>query len=158
MPQKIKVGGVIQNDHLASVSVLAVKDQPGIAAAVLDALGKRALNVQFIVQVIDHQEQDQIVICIDRDDLLAGEEAIQEICCEVQPAAVVANPQVASLAIFGPDFRQRPGIAATMFRALAERGVNILAISTSISTVTCVVEAARLKEALAGVNQYFDLP
>ena len=158
MPQKIKVGGVIQNDHLASVSVLAVKDQPGIAAAVLDAVGKHALNVQFIVQVIDHQQQDQIVLCVDRDDLKASQEAIQGICCEVSPAAIVANPQVASVAIFGPDFRERPGIAATMFRALAEHGVNILAISTSISTVNCIIDAYRLADALAAINQYFDLP
>jgi aspartokinase len=158
MTAKTKVGGVIQNDHLASVSVLAVKDKPGIAAAVLDVLGQRNLNVQFIVQVIDHQMQDQIVLCVDRDDLARCLDAIETIRASMQPAAVAANPQVASIAIFGPDFRERPGIAGQMFSALAERGVNILAISTSISTVNCIIEGARLKEALAGVHQYFDLP
>ena len=69
MTEKIKVGGVIQNDQLASMSVLAVKDRPGIAAAVLDALGERGLNVQFVVQVIDHEEHDQMVLCVDRADL-----------------------------------------------------------------------------------------
>ncbi len=158
MTAKIKVGGVIQNDHLASVSVLAVKDKPGIAAAVLDAVGQRNLNVQFIVQVIDHQTQDQIVLCVDRDDLAASLEAIETIRAGMKPAALTANPQVASIAIFGPDFRERPGIAAQMFRALAERGVNILAISTSISTVNCIIEGNRLKDALAAVHEYFDLP
>jgi aspartokinase len=62
------------------------------------------------------------------------------------------------VAIFGPDFRERPGIAGRMFRALAERKVNILAISTSISTVTCIVELSRLKDALAAITEYFDLP
>ena len=66
MTEKIKVGGVIQNDQLASISVLAVKDRPGIAAAVLDALGQRGLNVQFVVQVIDHEDHDQMVLCVDR--------------------------------------------------------------------------------------------
>ncbi len=158
MAQKIKVGGVIQNDHLASVSVLAVKDKPGIAAAVLDAMGQRNLNVQFIVQVIDHQDQDQMVMCVDRDDLPSSLEAIDSIRSNVQPEAVQANPQVASVAIFGPDFRERPGIAAQMFRALAEHGVNILAISTSISTVNCVIDGGCLKEALVAIHQYFDLP
>ncbi len=158
MTQKIKVGGVIQNDHLASVSVLAVKDQPGIAAAVLEAMGRHNLNVQFIVQVIDHESQDQIVMCIDRDDLAASLDAIETTRDNVKPEAVTANPQVASIAIFGPDFRERPGIAAQMFRALAERKVNILAISTSISTVNCIVEASRLKDAVAAIHQYFDLP
>ena len=63
MTQKIKVGGIIQNDQLAAISVLAVKDRPGIAAAILDALGRRGLNVQFVVQAIDHQDQAQMVLC-----------------------------------------------------------------------------------------------
>jgi aspartokinase len=158
MTQRIKVGGVIQNDHLASVSVLAVKDRPGIAAAVLDALGARGLNVQFIVQVIDHQQQDQIVLCVDRDDLPASLEAIEGVRSQVPAEAVIPNPLVASVAVFGPDFRERPGIAGLMFRALAEHGVNILAISTSISTVNCIIDGSCLKEALAGIHQYFDLP
>ncbi len=158
MAQKIKVGGVIQNDHLAGISVLAVKDKPGIAAAVLDVLGMRGLNVQFVVQVIDHQDQTQMVLCVDRDDLPASLEAINTIRPEVQPQAIVPNSRVASLAIFGPDFKERPGIASQMFRALAEHGVNILAISTSISTVNCIVEGGRLKEAQAAIHQYFDQP
>ncbi|MCX6032346.1 MAG: ACT domain-containing protein [Chloroflexi bacterium] len=158
MTQKIKVGGIIQNDQLAALNVLAVKDRPGIAAAILDALGQRGLNVQFVVQVIDHQEQAQMVLCVDRTDLAASMEAIEAIRPEIQPQAVTTRPEVASVAIFGPDFRERPGIAGQLFRALAERGVNILAISTSISTVNCIIELARLKEALVAIHERFDLP
>lgn len=158
MTEKIKVGGVIQNDQLASISVLAVKDRPGIAAAVLDALGQRGLNVQFIVQVIDHQDHDQMVLCVHRNDLDACLATIEELRPELQPQAVVARPEVASIAIFGPDFRERPGIAGRMFRALAERGINILAISTSISTVNCIINLSDLKEAYAAVCDTFDVP
>jgi aspartate kinase len=158
MTEKIKVGGVIQNDHLASISVLAVRDRPGIAAAVLDALGQRNLNVQFVVQVIDHEDQAQMVICVDRTDLPSSLSAIDTIRGEVQPQAVTPNAEVASLAIFGPDFRERPGIAGKMFRAMAERGINILAISTSISTVNCIIELSRLKDAMEAINEHFDLP
>ncbi len=158
MPQKIKVGGVMKNDCLASISVLAVKDQPGIAAAILDALGRRGINVLFVVQVIDHQEQDQMVLCVDRDDLAASMAAIESIRVEVQPQTVVANSQVASVAIYGPDFKERPGIAGQMFRALAQHGVNILAISTSISTVTCIIQSRQLKDARAAIDEYFEQP
>jgi aspartate kinase len=158
MTEKIKVGGVIQNDHLASISVLAVQDRPGIAAAVLDALGQKNLNTQFVVQMIDHENQTELVLCVDRTDLPASLAAIDTIRGEVEPQAVTANPEVASLAIFGPDFRERPGIAGKMFRAMAERGINILAISTSISTVNCIIELARLQEALDAINEHFDLP
>ncbi len=158
MTEKIKVGGLIQNDRLASISVLAVKDRPGIAATVLDALGQRRLNVQFVVQVIDHENQAQMVLCVDRMDLPASLEAIEGIKPELQPQAVTANPDVASVAIFGPDFRERPGIAGEMFRALSERGINILAISTSISTVNCIIELSRLADAVAAIEEHFDLP
>ena len=172
MSEKTKVGGIIQNDHLATISVLAVEDRPGIAAAILDALGRRNLNVQFIVQVIDHAAQDHLVLCVDRADLPACLAIIEGLRTDLQPphgdlgtppfrvrpATVNSNPEVASLAIFGPDFRERPGIAGRMFRALADRGINILAISTSISTVNCIIDSARLKDAVAAVEDYFDLP
>lgn len=158
MTEKIKVGGVIQNEQIASVSVLAVKDRPGIAATVLDALGQRGINVQFVVQVIDHHNQDQMVLCIDRADLTECLAALETLRPELQPAAVVPRAEVASIAIFGPDFRERPGIASRMFRALAEHGINILAISTSISTVNCIVDLARLKEAYAAICEHFDVP
>ena len=158
MTEKIKVGGVIQNDHLASISVLAVRDRPGIAAAVLDAMGQRNLNVQFVVQMIDHENQAQIVLCVDRTDLDESLSAIDTIRGEVEPQAVTSNSEVASLAIFGPDFRERPGISGKMFRAMAERGINILAISTSISTVNCIIDLAKLKDALDAINEHFDLP
>lgn len=158
MAEKIKVGGLIQNDQLASISVLAVQDRPGIAAAVMDALGRSNLNVQFVVQVIDHQDHDQMVLCVDRGDLDRCLEAIEGLRSDLQPAAVLPRPEVASIAIFGPDFRERPGIASRMFRALANRQVNILAISTSISTVNCIVESADLKEAYAALCEHFDIP
>jgi len=66
--------------------------------------------------------------------------------------------EVAIVSIFGPDFRERPGIAGRMFDALAGRQVNILAISTSISTVSCVVASAQLDLALRALRETFDLP
>ncbi len=158
MTEKTKVGGVIQNDQLASISVLAVKDRPGIAAAVLDALGQKRLNTQFVVQVIDHHDQTQLVLCVDRGDLQASLTAIEHLRPDLQPAAVVPRPEVASIAVFGPDFRERPGIAGQMFRALAARNINILAISTSISTVNCIIDLARLKDAYAALCEQFDVP
>lgn len=158
MSEKIKVGGVIQNDQLSTISVLAVKDRPGIAAAVLDALGQSGLNVQFVVQVIDHENHDQMVLCVDRADLTRSLAALEGLKPELQPAAVIARPDVASIAIFGPDFRERPGIAGRMFRALASRKINILAISTSISTVNCIIEMADLKQAYSAICDQFDVP
>jgi aspartokinase len=71
---------------------------------------------------------------------------------------VNSHPEAAIVSIFGPDFRERPGIAGTMFDALAAEEINILAISTSISTVSCVIESAALEAALNSLRKTFDLP
>ena len=66
---KVKVGGIISNDHLARISVMGVPDRPGTAAALLAVFGETGVNVAFIVQCIDQRGQDHIVFCVDRSDL-----------------------------------------------------------------------------------------
>jgi aspartokinase len=155
---KIRIGGIMQNAHLSLLNVTAVPDKPGIAAAILNSLGSRGINVQFIVQCIDQNLQDQVALCVDRDDLPLAMELVSELAPELEAGKVVSRPEVAIVSIFGPDFRERPGIAGTMFQALAEQQVNILAVSTSISTVSCVIESDGLEAALIALRDTFDLP
>ena len=77
---------------------------------------------------------------------------------EVGGERIIQRPNVAIISIFGPDFRERPGIASTMFSALGGKQINILAISTSISTLSCVIDADCLDEAVAAMRETFDLP
>jgi aspartate kinase len=155
---KIRIGGIMQNGHLALLNVTAVPDRPGIAAAILSKLGDQSINVQFIVQCIDQSRQDQVAVCVDRDDLEAATEIVTRLAPEIEAGKVVIQSEVAIVSIFGPDFRERPGIAGTMFKALADRDVNILAVSTSISTVSCVIESEPLERALIALRETFDLP
>jgi aspartate kinase len=155
---KIRIGGIMQNAHLALVNVTAVPDRPGIAAAILSELGKRGINVQFIVQCIDQNKQDQVALCVDRDDWQEAQDAVNRVAPELAAGKVISYPEVAIVSIFGPDFRERPGIAGIMFDALAAKGINIMAISTSISTVSCVIESDELESALNSLRETFDLP
>lgn len=155
---KIRIGGIMQNAHLALLNVTAVPDRPGIAAAILGELGRRGINVQFIVQCIDQNQQDQVALCVDRDDLPAARDAVSRVAPHLEAGRVIAYPETAIVSIFGPDFRERPGIAGTMFEAMASVNVNIMAISTSISTVSCVIESDDLEAALNSLRQTFDLP
>jgi len=158
MPDRPAIGGIMRNDHLARINILSVPDRPGVAAALLAALGQRRINVQFIVQCIDPHNRDHIVLCVDRGELEASRDALQSVVPDLKAEHVVYDAQAASISIYGPDFRERPGIAATMFRALAGRGINILAISTSISTVTCIIDEAELGAAEAAILEAVVLP
>jgi aspartate kinase len=156
--EKIRIGGIMQNAHLALLSVTAVPDRPGIAAAILSGLGDRKVNVQFIVQCIDQSQRDQVALCVDRDDIDTALEIVNRIAPEIEAGKVISQPEAAIVSIFGPDFRERPGIAGAMFKALADNEINILAISTSISTVSCVIESDDLESALNALRATFDLP
>jgi aspartate kinase len=156
--EKIRIGGIMQNAHLALLSVAAVPDRPGIAAAILSGLGDRKVNVQFIVQCIDQSLRDQVALCVDRDDTDTALEIVNRIAPEIEAGNVIPQPEAAIVSIFGPDFRERPGIAGAMFKALADDGINILAISTSISTVSCVIGSDDLENALNALRDTFDLP
>jgi aspartate kinase len=156
--EKIRIGGIMQNAHLSLLNVTAVPDRPGIAAAILNALGERNINVQFIVQCIDQNQQDQVALCVDRDDMPVSLDLVNRLAPELEAGKVVSHPEAAIVSIFGPDFRERPGIAGMMFQSLAAQQVNIMAVSTSISTVSCVIEAGNLETALFALRGTFDLP
>jgi aspartate kinase len=156
--EKIRIGGIMQNAHLSLLNVTAVPDRPGIASAILGGLGEERVNVQFIVQCIDERQRDQIALCVDRDDLPTALEILGNVAPELEAAKVASHPEAAIVSIFGPDFRERPGIAGTMFEALAAQGINILAISTSISTVSCVIASDHLEIALNALRDTFNLP
>ncbi|MBN1934706.1 MAG: ACT domain-containing protein [Anaerolineae bacterium] len=155
---KIKIGGVMKHTHLSEIGVKGIPSRPGTAATVLGTLGEARINVQFVVHCVGNNGRDNIVFCVGHDDLAASLEIIDRLKEAVKAESVTHQPDVATIAIFGPDFRERPGIAGTMFKALAAREINILAISTSISTVSCVIAADRLDDAIAAMYDAFDLP
>lgn len=158
MAGKVKIGGIMSNGGLAKVGVMSVPDRPGVAAAILNRLGEQGVNVQFIVQCIDLENRDHVVLCVGRDDLQPTLEALEAVKEEIGAQKIIHNPEVGIVSVFGPDFRERPGIAAEVFQTLASEGINILAISTSISTVSCVIAEELLDQAAEVLGETFILP
>ncbi|MBN1935162.1 MAG: ACT domain-containing protein [Anaerolineae bacterium] len=155
---KIKIGGIMQTTNLAKVGVMSIPDRPGTAGKILAVLGGKGINVQFIVQCIDILNNDHVVFCISQEEMALAKEALEQIRHELGAEKVITRPNVAIISIFGPDFRERPGVAGAMFSALGRQGINILAISTSISTLSCVIDAGQLESAVAAMRETFDLP
>ena len=156
--EKIKAGGIIHNTNLAEIGVMSVPDRPGIASAILGALGERDINVQFIVQCIAPQKRTHMILCVAQDDLRETLSAIEEAKPKVEAEEVTCQPNVALVSVFGPHFRDYPGIAALAFSALTSVEINILAISTSISTISCVIDGDRVAEATKALREAFDVP
>ncbi len=156
--KKIKIGGIIQNLDLAEVGILSAPDQPGVAGRILGALGKDGINLQFIVHTADLAGRANIVFCIDRKDLGRTIQTLERIQPDGGFEKITHHSPVGIISIFGPHFREKPDIAGTMFGALGDMGINILAISTSISSLSCVIEEALLPDAVKAICGVFELP
>ena len=155
---KLQAGGLIRNDHLAMIGIMDIPSRPGVGSRLFSALSDLRINVELIVHLIDLEEKDHVILCVDRNDLgeaLAVTERIRE---EVGGKAVTSDPDVASVNLFGLDFREQRGVASRMCNTLGDCNINIRAISTSLSTITCVIEAHRLDDAVSALREAFTLP
>jgi aspartate kinase len=148
----------MHSDGLAMIGVLAIPSRPGTAGKILSVMGDSSINVQFIVQTVDREGNDHVVFCVDREDLDTALELLAATKEEVAAQAIVHDASVGLVSIFGPDFRQRPGIAGEMFAALGQADINIKAISTSISTISCVIQATHVPEAVKTLQDTFEMP
>jgi aspartokinase len=156
--QKIKLGGIIQNRDLAKIGIMSIPDRPGVAGSILGALGDRGINCPFIVHTIDLNELDNIVICVARGQLPIALKVLDTARETVGAKEVVHDGEVGMVTIFGPHFGERPGVAGTMFSALASAGINILAISTSISSLSCLIDVDDMDAAMRALEEAFELP
>jgi len=158
MVEKIKAGGIIRNEHLARIGVMAAPDRCGLACDVLRVLGESGINAEFIVQCTDLSENSHIVFCVREDQLEDALTALQPVKDQVDAEEIVHQKNVALVSVFGPDFRERPAIGAAVFEAMASAGINIMAISTSISTVSCLIDGDRVDDAVVVLREHFELP
>jgi aspartate kinase len=155
---KVKIGGILQQKDLALVGMMAVPDRPGIAAAIFKALGRRGINVLSIVQLIDLDNNTHVVFCVASKDASVALGLLEPLKDRFGGRKMTDRSGVAMVSIFGPDFRHTPGVAGMMHAALAGAGINILSISTSLSSVNCVIDQARLEDAVAALKETFELP
>lgn len=155
---KVKIGGIIQNKNLAQITMLNLTNQPGVAGQIFSLLGREGINVQFIVQVTEALEKGHFVFCIDQKDLEKALEILKKKPFGGEYQQIIPYHPVAIVSIFGPHFREKPAIAGRMFSALSAAGINILAISTSISTLSCVIPESLLSLAVQVLSETFELP
>ena len=155
---KVPVGGLVQNDHLAMIGIMDIPSRPGVSAALFSALSDQGINVELIVHLIDLEEKDHIALCVDRSDLSHALTVVERMRDELGAKGITSDPEIALVSLFGLDFREERGIASRMCKALGDRDINIRAISTSLSTISCLIKAQHLEEAIEAIREEFALP
>jgi len=156
--EKIKIGGVMQSEGRSVVQILSVPDRPGVAGTLLSILGQNGINIEFLVEDSDIEGHGNFAICIDQKDLDAALSILESLKDSIEARGISYIPDVAILSVFGPHLREKPRVPGAMFNALASNGINIIAISTSISSVSCVIEAIHLEGAIQALHDAFEIP
>jgi aspartate kinase len=155
---RMKIGGVLVSQHIALVSVQGAPHEIGIAGTILEALGESGINVEFISCCPDVGGGDTLCISAEMKKLDYALDLIEDLQERIHASRIVAMQNLCSVAVFGPHFREIPNVASQIFKALAEVGINILSISTSVSSVTCVFDESKLGDALASLRNHFEIP
>lgn len=156
--QRIVIGGMLTYPEVWLYGVVTSPDRPGVAAAVFGTLGERGVNVQLIVQGVDLQGNAQVQFCVAESDRETVSGILQDVMGRVAVTRMSTGCPAYVVCIYGPDFQTRPGIAGRVFESLADASINILAISTSISTVSCVVAREDGRAAVEALREAFVLP
>jgi len=155
---KVKVGGIMANTGLATVSILSLPDRPDVPGTVLQTLGNRNINIEFVVHNLDLEGNGNMTFCIDQINLEPALEVLERIKSLIEAKGISYHPNVAVISVFGPHFRERPMISGLMFNALSGVGINVLAISTSISSCSCLIQADQVEDAIRALHETFEAP
>ena len=155
---KVKVGGIMASTGLATVSILSLLNRPDVAGTDLHALGRRNINIEFVVHSPDLEGNGNMTFCIDQKDLEAALEVLEGVKSLIEAKGISYHPSVAMISVFGPHFRERPMISGLMFNALGTAGINVLAISTSISSCCCLIQADQAEDAMRAPHETFESP
>jgi aspartate kinase len=156
------VRGVALDLKQARLAIRHIPDRPGMAAHIFQKLAAAHISVDMIIQSqrsrpINGDITRDIAFTVPQMDVATAQMLLQTIAHDLGATEVTADPDIAKVSIVGMGMLGRPGVAAQMFGALAQQGINIQMIATSEIRVSCVVAERQGVDALRAVHQAFEL-
>jgi aspartokinase len=155
---KIKIGGIVESHDMILVSVHSAPDQPGTAGRVLSLLGNAGVNIEFVTEGCNIDGCADISFCFHKSFKTTVRRLFNQLRDSVNAQGEKWQDDMLLIGIFGPHFREKPALAAKMCSAFGTAGINIYGISTSISTISCVISGQDRKQARQILEQTFALP
>jgi aspartate kinase len=151
------ISGIASDSSEAKVTILGVPDQPGIAGRVFRPLADAGIHIDMIVQNVSAAGRSDISFTLPQSDLAVAEPVLDVIAKLVDAQGHTYESDIGKVSLVGAGMRSNPGVAADMFEALADAGINIEIISTSSIRISCVVRGADLDRAVQVLHERFEL-
>ena len=151
------ISGVVHDGGEAKMTLLGVPDRPGVSALLFESLAQANVNVDMIVQNTSIDGTTDISFTLPLGDIATALPILKKVGDEVGAKGVSQDENIVKLSLVGAGMKSSPGIAAKMFRVLADNNVNIEMISTSTIRISVVVERSMLETAIRALHTAFDL-
>jgi aspartate kinase len=151
------ISGVTHDISEAKVTIRDVPDRPGVAAEVFTHLASENVNVDMIIQNVSEDGSTDISFTTPKEDLGRARRAVEHAVEHLHAREWSLDEGIAKVSLVGAGMKTHPGVAARMFRALADAGVNIDMISTSSIRISCVVRQEQVADAVRSLHAEFEL-
>lgn len=138
--EKTNVSGIAKDQNIARLALVGLRDEPGVAFKVFSLLAKNKVNVDIILQSIGRDETKDISFTVSRTCLETAEKILNEHREAIGFKNIMVSDKIAKISIVGAGMVNNPGVAATMFEALSDAGINIQMISTSEIKVSVLID------------------
>jgi aspartate kinase len=153
----VVVRGVTLNKGEAKVTICKVPNKPGLAAKIFETLGKANVNVDMIIQNVSQTGATDVSFTVEQVELVKTMKVAKELCKKIKAEKVISDSDIAKISVVGIGMRSHSGVAAKMFKALADAKVNIEMISTSEIKISCVVGKKGAEKAVKALHKAFEL-
>ena len=155
--ERMLISGVALDRNTARISVIGLKDEPGMAFKLFNMLAKENINVDVILQSIGRENSKDISFTVSRDDADTAVKLIEDNMSRLGGKGISCRRDVAKVSIVGAGMMSNPGVAAKMFEALYNNNININMISTSEIRVTVLIDERDAERAVNAVHDAFGL-
>jgi aspartate kinase len=153
------VAGIAYSRDEAKVTLTSVADRPGVAAAIFGPLAEAGVNVDMIVQNVSDEGRTDMTFTCPVPDVTRAERAMEEAKArgDINFDELLADTNVAKVSVVGIGMRSQSGVAAQMFRALRDEGINIKIITTSEIKISVLVDRKYMELAVQALHDTFGL-
>lgn len=155
--EKLDVRGVARDNDVARIALVNIKDEPGVAFRIFSLLAKNNVNVDIILQSIGRNETKDISFTVTEGNLENAIDLLEKNKDVIGFEEIKATSDVSKVSIVGAGMVNNPGVAAKMFEALSDAGINIHMISTSEIKVSVLVNKKNAEKAVAAIHDKFHL-
>ena len=151
------IAGLTSTKNDAKVTLVGVKDKPGVAASVFKPLSQNYINIDMVVQTSSgNKKETDITFTIKSDDLSKTLRLIKQ-NKKIKYRDLIVNKNVSKVSIIGVGMITTPGVTYRMFQTLAKKGINILVIATSEIKISVLIEKKFVKKAISALHKEFKL-